>query len=123
MPPELPEELLDQIIYYVAARDPSYSSWISQRHRETLLSICLASKTLCRLARPHLYKAFSSHAEKRDVYWKCMGTDSNASHTSTPPLLHDISARYPRTLCMKPEYGYMSASVSLIMIDNKLSVV
>ena len=124
MPPQLPEELLDRIIYYVAAWHPSYSSWISQRHRETLLSICLASKTLCRLARPHLYKAFSNHAEKRDYYWTDVGAGtSDAKHSSTPPLLHDVCAPYLRTLCVKPEYGAMAASVSLSMTDHKLSSV
>jgi hypothetical protein len=124
MPLQLPEELLDRIIYYVAAWHPSYSSWISQRHRETLLSICLASKTLCRLARPHLYKAFSNHAEKRDYYWTDVGAGtSDAKYSSTPPLLHDVCARYLRTLCVKPEYGAMAASISLSMTDHKLSSV
>jgi len=124
MPQELPEELLDRIIYYVVAWHPSYSSWISQRHRETLLSICLASKTLCRLARSHLYKAFSSHAEKRDYYWTDVGADaSDAKHSSAPPLLHDLCAGYLRTLCLKPKYGAMVASVSLSMTDHNLSIV
>lgn len=122
MSQELPEELLDRIIYYVAAWHPSYSSWISQGHRQTLLSICLASKTLCRLARPHLYKAFSSHAERRDCYWNDVGAGAlDAKHSPTPPLLHDVCAPYLRTLRVRPEYGAMAASVSLSMTDHSLS--
>lgn len=81
MPPHLPEELLDRIIYYAAAWHPAYSSWIAQRYRETLLSICLASKTLCRLARPHLYKALRRNQGFVLDPYACLrdGTSSNSA--------------------------------------------
>jgi hypothetical protein len=120
MPPQLPEELLDRIIYYAAAWHPSYNSWISQRYRETLLSICLAFKTLCRLARPHLYKGYSNHAEKREYYWTGMGLNQpHAVKASFPPTLHEISSRYARTLCAKPNYGRMLASLSISLEDHQ----
>jgi hypothetical protein len=120
MPPQLPEELLDRIIYYAAAWHPSYNSWISQRYRETLLSICLASKALCRLARPHLYKAYSNHAEKREYYWTGMGLNQpHVVKASFPLTLHEISSRYVRTLCVKPDYGRMLASLSISLEDHQ----
>jgi hypothetical protein len=71
---QLPEELLDRILYHVAAfpfiQDPQapweepQNSWIPHQCRSTLLDICLVSKTLYRLALPHLYKPFSNHAER-----------------------------------------------------------
>ena len=119
MSQELPEELLDRIIYYVVAWHHTCKSWISKRHRETLLSTCLASKTLCRLARLHLYKAFSNHAEKREFYWTGMGLDRpNVINASFPPLMHYISAPYVRTLHARPEYGRMLGSLSISLADH-----
>ena len=119
MSQELPEELLDRIIYYVVAWHHTCKSWISKRHRETLLSTCLASKTLCRLARPHLYKAFSNHAERREFYWTGMGLDRpNVINASFPPLMHYISAPYVRTLHARPEYGRMLGSLSISLADH-----
>lgn len=122
MPQELPEELLDQIIHNVAAGDRIHSSWISRPFRETLLSISLASKTLCRMARPHLYQAFSSHAGKTEFYGTGMAADYHkAVEVSLPPLLHDNTARYLRTLCVRPEYGEMLDSLSVSMTDHESS--
>lgn len=127
MPQHLPEELLDRIIYFVASWHPAYNSWVPQHFRETLLSICLASKTFYRLARPHLYKAFSNHAEKREVQWIGLGPlpaqGPRATITSCPPLLHDVCARYLRTICIKPEFGEMLESASLSMTDHESSEV
>jgi hypothetical protein len=122
MPPHLPEELLDRIIYYAAAWHPTHSSWIAQPYRETLLSICLASKTLYRLARPHLYKAFSNYAEIEDSRSIRMCA-SKTGPSPTTPLMHDVCARYLRTLCVRPEYGAMLASLSLNTADAGLSSV
>jgi hypothetical protein len=113
---QLPEELLDRTLYHVAAAracDPDddleepENSWIPCQFRSTLLNICLASKTLYRLAHPHLYKAYSNHAERSRVV------------DSVPPraisLLHDISVRYLRTLCAKPNYGNLLRSLSFLV--------
>lgn len=122
MPQELPGELLDQIIHNVAAGHRIHSSWISRPFRETLLSICLASKTLCRMARPHLYQAFSSHAGKTEFYGTGMAADYHkAVEVSLPPLLHDNTARYLCTLCVRPEYGEMLDSLSVSMTDHESS--
>jgi hypothetical protein len=116
---QLPEELLDRILWHVAAfpfvHDPqthwyeSENSWIPLQFRSTLLNICLASKTLYRLALPHLYKAFSNHAER-------------GPPRATLPL-HDLSSRYLRTLCAKPDYGNLLKSLSFNVADRPTAIV
>jgi hypothetical protein len=116
---QLPEELLDRILWHVAAfpfvHDPqthwyeSENSWIPLQFRSTLLNICLASKTLYRLALPHLYKAFSNHAER-------------GPPRATQPL-HDLSSRYLRTLCAKPDYGNLLKSLSFNVADRPTATV
>jgi hypothetical protein len=129
MPQQLPEELLDRILYHVAAfpfiYDPytewqnSKNSWIPHQPRSTLLNICLASKTLYRLALPHLYKAFSNFAEtSREV-------DPESSELPSRAIapLHDISARYLHTLCAKPDYGNLLRSLSVSVRDPPTTIV
>jgi hypothetical protein len=92
---QLPEELLDRILWHVAAfpfvHDPqthwyeSENSWIPLQFRSTLLNICLASKTLYRLALPHLYKAFSNHAERGPHAPPCLYMTSHRD-TSAPSV-------------------------------------
>jgi hypothetical protein len=127
---QLPEELLDRILYHVAAfpfvhspqspwEEPE-NSWIPHQFRSTLLDICLVSKTLHRLALPHLYKAFSNQAER----------ESRVRNSPTPELpacaispLHDISVRYLHTLCARPDYGSLLRSLSFSMKNPLMAFV
>jgi hypothetical protein len=127
---QLPEELLDRILYHVAAfpfvhspqspwEEPE-NSWIPHQFRSTLLDICLVSKTLHRLALPHLYKAFSNQAER----------ESRVRNSPTPELpacaispLHDISVRYLHTLCARPDYGNLLRSLSFSMKNPLMAFV
>jgi hypothetical protein len=127
---QLPEELLDQILYHVATfpliHDPQVpweepqNSWIPHQCRSTLLDICLVFKTLYRLALPHLYKPFSNHAER----------ESRVRNSPTPELpgriispLHNISVRYLRTLCARPDYGSLLTSLSFSMKNPLMAFV
>jgi hypothetical protein len=127
MLPQLPEELLDQILYHVATArgsiqyddwDEPENSWIPHQFRSTFLNTCLASKTLYRLALPHLYKAFSNSAETNRVVELDM---PELALRATPPL-HDISARYLRTLCAKPDYGKLLRSLSFSVKNHPAAV-
>ena len=127
MPQQLPEELLDRILWHVAAFPfahgrrahwyESENSWIPLQSRSTLLNICLASKTLYRLALPHLYKAFSNHAERSHVD---PATPELPSRAISP--LHDLSSRYLRTLCAKPDCGNMLRSLSFSVADRPTAI-
>ena len=127
---QLPEELLDRILYHVAAfpllHDPHapwdepQNSWIPHQCRSTLLDICLVSKTLYRLALPHLYKPFSNHAE-RESRVRNSPTPELPGHVISP--LHNISVRYLRTLCARPDYGSLLTSLSFSMKNPLMAFV
>ncbi|KAM0694054.1 hypothetical protein Q7P36_006180 [Cladosporium allicinum] len=130
---QLPEELLDRILCHVAAfpfiYDPytewqkSKNSWIPHQLRSTLLNICLASKTLYRLALPHLYKAFSNHAANFAETNRVVDSGSPELPLRAIAPLHDVSARYLRTLCARPDYGNLLRSLSISVKDPPTTIV
>ena len=120
MLPSLPEELLAHIFSYLALPSAArlvdiaddrqghsiedIRAWKNmQLTQQTLVNICLSSKTLYRLAWPTLYSAYST--------WL-------ASEGSTS------SAYFLRTLCLKPEYGKILRSFSIrdLELDGGLTM-
>lgn len=118
MLPELPEELLSHIFSYLALPSTTKLADIAEHRngynvederlrkdmqlaQQTLFNVCLASKTLYRLAWPTLYRAHSA--------WPKGFTSMSSSH-------------FLRTLCLKPEYGETLRSLSIRDRDTEEDV-
>jgi hypothetical protein len=105
--PPLPEELMVLILEDFAlpgsGPDDGFSPWhkaTGRRQREcmtTLSSMCLASKSLHRLAWPILYRSFNNY----ELFWGMRRTERLNS------------SMFLKTVCTNPEYGLAVRSLSI----------